>query len=125
LVRTTRAVHALVRNFVYHPLHSLSPISIRTDSAVSITVIGSGKQPVGLLFDTIILSNVGELAAVPLARLEAVVGEADAQWLSQLARGIDLEEVRGGPSARMREDGKRRRGVGGLCEEITANRGSF
>lgn len=36
----------------------------------------------------------GELAAVPLARLEAAVGEADAQWLSQLARGIDLEEAR-------------------------------
>ncbi len=35
----------------------------------------------------------GELAAVPLARLEGVCGEADAQWLHRLARGIDDEEV--------------------------------
>ncbi|KAK9826753.1 hypothetical protein WJX81_005483 [Elliptochloris bilobata] len=40
------------------------------------------------------IATVGELASVPLARLEAAVGEADAQWLSQLARGIDLEEVK-------------------------------
>lgn len=124
MVRTVRAVRTLVCNFVYHPLHSLSPIGNWTDSAVSITVIWQWQQPVGLLFDTIILYNAGELAAVPLARLEAAVGEADAQWLSQLARGIDLEEVRGGPSARMREEGKRRRGTGGLCEETTANQGS-
>ena len=31
---------------------------------------------------------------MPLARLEAVCGEADAQWLQRLARGIDDEEVR-------------------------------
>jgi nucleotidyltransferase/DNA polymerase involved in DNA repair len=36
----------------------------------------------------------GELAAVPLPRLESACGEADAQWLHRLARGIDDEEAR-------------------------------
>ncbi len=31
---------------------------------------------------------------MPRARLEAAVGEADAQWLRQLAAGVDLEEVK-------------------------------
>jgi hypothetical protein len=31
---------------------------------------------------------------VPRARLEAAVGDADAQWLGQLAAGVDLEEVK-------------------------------
>ncbi len=36
---------------------------------------------------------VGELAAVPLRRLEAVCGQDDAMWLHRLSRGIDDEEV--------------------------------
>ena len=35
----------------------------------------------------------GELSAVPLRRLEAVCGQADALWLHRLSRGIDDEEV--------------------------------
>ncbi len=62
--------------------------------------------------------HAGELAAVPLARLEAAVGEADAQWLSQLARGIDLEEVRGGPA---RERGRKGREEGGIKSRVRAD----
>ena len=36
----------------------------------------------------------GELAAVPLRRLEGLFGEADAQWLSRLAQGIDDAAVK-------------------------------
>jgi hypothetical protein len=34
------------------------------------------------------ISTVGELAAVPLPRLEAAFGDKDAQWLAAVARGI-------------------------------------
>ncbi|BDA43773.1 DNA polymerase eta [Coccomyxa sp. Obi] len=40
------------------------------------------------------ISTVGELAAVPLRRLEAVCGQDDAMWLHRLSRGIDDEEVK-------------------------------
>lgn len=36
----------------------------------------------------------GELAAVPLPRLEALVGNADAVWLARLAQGVDDAEVK-------------------------------
>ncbi len=35
----------------------------------------------------------GELAAVPMSRLEAVCKEQDAKWLYRLSLGIDDEEV--------------------------------
>ncbi len=35
----------------------------------------------------------GELAAVPMSRLEAVCKEQDAKWLHRLSLGIDDEEV--------------------------------
>ncbi len=35
----------------------------------------------------------GELAAVPMGRLEAVCKEQDAKWLHRLSLGIDDEEV--------------------------------
>lgn len=38
-------------------------------------------------------AGAGELAAIPLQRLQALYGEADAQWLYRLARGCDTEEV--------------------------------
>ncbi|KAK9915303.1 hypothetical protein WJX75_007291 [Coccomyxa subellipsoidea] len=40
------------------------------------------------------ITSVGELSAVPLRRLEAVCGHADALWLHRLSRGIDDEEVK-------------------------------
>ena len=35
----------------------------------------------------------GQLAALPIPRLETRFNEADAQWLYKLARGCDTEEV--------------------------------
>ena len=37
--------------------------------------------------------STGELAAVPMSRLEAVCKEQDAKWLHRLSLGIDDEEV--------------------------------
>lgn len=37
--------------------------------------------------------SAGELAAVPMSRLEAVCKEQDAKWLHRLSLGIDDEEV--------------------------------
>ncbi len=34
------------------------------------------------------ISTVGELAAVPLPRLESAFGKKDAQWLFAVARGV-------------------------------------
>ncbi|KAL4434375.1 hypothetical protein ABPG75_000816 [Micractinium tetrahymenae] len=39
------------------------------------------------------IETVGELAATPLPRLEAVFGEKDAQWLAALARGVTDDSV--------------------------------
>ena len=39
------------------------------------------------------LATAGQLAALPIPRLEARFSEADAQWLYKLARGCDTEEV--------------------------------
>ena len=39
------------------------------------------------------LGSAGELAAVPMSRLEAVCKEQDAKWLHRLSLGIDDEEV--------------------------------
>lgn len=40
------------------------------------------------------VSTVGELAAIPLPRLEAALGVQDAQWLQRLAQGKDGEGVK-------------------------------
>lgn len=40
------------------------------------------------------IQTVGELAAVPVSRLESLVGEENAAWLARLAQGIDDLEVK-------------------------------
>ncbi len=47
---------------------------------------------------------------MPRARLEAAVGEADAQWLGQLAASVDLEEVKEGRLQQSLSCGKTFRG---------------
>jgi len=37
--------------------------------------------------------TIGQLAALPLSKLESIVGEKDAQWLSKLVKGIDNDIV--------------------------------
>lgn len=37
--------------------------------------------------------SAGELASIPKARLEAAFGDSQAQWLYELAHGIDGDEV--------------------------------
>ena len=39
------------------------------------------------------LAAAGQLAELPIPRLETRFNEADAQWLYKLARGCDTEEV--------------------------------
>ena len=66
------------------------------------------------LMSTLGISTVGELAAVPLPRLEAAVGEETAAWLSKLARGQDEEEVKQRMLAKSCSCGKTFRGAKAL-----------
>jgi hypothetical protein len=63
---------------------------------------------------TLGITTVGELAAVPLPRLEAAVGEETAAWLSKLSRGQDEEEVKQRLLAKSCSCGKTFRGAKAL-----------
>lgn len=53
----------------------------------------SSQMWFGACIDGVWRAPAGELAAVPMSRLEAVCKEQDAKWLHRLSLGIDDEEV--------------------------------
>ena len=58
---------------------------------------------------------VGELAAIPRTRLTSHFGEDDAQWLFDLARGVDREVVKPRALPKSAGCGKTFRGATKLC----------
>jgi len=47
-------------------------------------------------------STIGEVVQTPLARLQALYGDSDADWLFKLVRGVDGDTVEGGKGGRER-----------------------
>ncbi len=59
--------------------------------AAAQAITWQGHQHMTLL---LVCYDTGELSKVPLARLQAAVGDDDAQWLHRLSHGIDSEAVK-------------------------------
>lgn len=74
-----------------------------------------GGQFGGEVMQTLGIATVGALAAIPRARLVSHFGEDDAQWLFDLARGVDREVVKPRALPKSAGCGKTFRGVNKLC----------